>query len=174
MSGGISPKNPLSGSTIEILARAIHNDYVRRKREQGGTSADAELGSWEELPETLRHSNRAQAMDIERKLAAVGLELVTTADGDADSVQFTEPEVRYLARLEHERWCAERIRDGWRLGPSGDAKRKQSPYLVAWDSLPGDVRNLDRDAVRGIPGFVALAGLTMHRVKGRPTRYARP
>lgn len=171
MSGGIPPKNPLSGSTIEILARAIHDDYVCRKREQGASGPDARLGSWEQLPETLRHSNRAQAMDIEGKLVAVGMELAATAVGDGDSVQFTEPEVTYLARLEHERWCAERIQDGWRLGPSGDAKRKQSPYLVAWDSLPEDVRNLDRDAVRGIPRLVALAGLTIHRVKGSPARY---
>lgn len=155
----------LARSTLETLARAIHIGHVRRQLEQGATSDDTALASWDELPETLRDSNRDQARDIGRKLAAVGYELVPRTDDDSPLFRFTNPEVEYLSRLEHERWCEERLRAGWRLGRIRDVKRKLSPYLVAWESLTEEVRNLDRDAVRHIPALLALAGFTVRRAQ---------
>jgi hypothetical protein len=160
-----SPKggSPDSGEVIDVLARAIHGDYVRRKREQGATGEDAAL-SWEALPETLRNSNRAQAIDIERKLTAIGCEVAPAAGGEAAMFEFTEPEVEILAKLEHQRWWKERLQEGWVRGPTRNVKRMVSPYLVDWDSLTEDVRNLDRDTVRALPRFLALAGFTIRRV----------
>jgi hypothetical protein len=153
-------------AALEILAQAIHADYVRRRREQGPASDDPALASWDALPETLRHSNRDQARDIGRKLAAVGCELVPSADRHPPpAVEFTKPEIEYLARLEHDRWRGERQGDGWRSGPARDAERKLSPYLVPWESLTEDVRDLDRDTVRGLPGLLAVAGFTVRRAE---------
>jgi hypothetical protein len=115
------------------------------------------------LPEELRNSNRAQAIDIERKLTAIGCELRRRASGDAEVFMLTDAEVELLAKLEHERWWEERLRAGWRLGPAKDVERKLSPYLVGWDSLTEEVRNLDRDTVRGLPGFLARASFAIRR-----------
>jgi hypothetical protein len=69
--------------------------------------------------------------------------------------------------MEHLRWVEDRLRQGWRLGPRRDVAGKRSPYLVPWDELSEEVRDLDRDSVRAIPRLVAELGLSIFR---RPSR----
>ena len=73
-----------------------------------------------------------------------------------------------MARLEHERWVAERTREGWRLGSDHDPVAKTTPYLVDWEDLAEAVRDLDRDAVRELPGQLARHGLAVVRLEVSP------
>ena len=147
----------------EILAQAIHANYVRHRREQGASHDDPALAEWETLPEALRASNRAQAADLGSKLRMVGCDLVPTTDWDPPPLPFTEAEVEHLAALEHQRWEAERRQDGWHSGPVRDLGRKLSPYLVPWEGLPEEIKDLDRDAIRALPTFLARAGFAIIR-----------
>jgi TrkA-N domain/RyR domain len=147
----------------ETLAQAIHADYARRRREQGASPDDPALAVWEVLPEALRASNRAQAADLGNKLRTVGCELVPATDWDPPPLPFTEAEVEHLADLEHQRWEAERRQDGWHLAPVRDPVRKLSPYLVPWEDLPEEIKDLDRDAIRALPTFLARAGFAIVR-----------
>jgi hypothetical protein len=64
----------LLDGTIELLAQAIHNHYLRAQ-EAGGRAlgASPSMQRWDDLPESTRDSNRAQAADVGgNKLAAVG------------------------------------------------------------------------------------------------------
>ncbi len=60
-----------------------------------------------------------------------------------------------MARMEHERWVAEKLLAGFRPGARDNAA-KTSPYLVPWDELDEKVREIDRQAVREIPDLLAL------------------
>ncbi len=146
----------------EVLARAIHDDYVRQQTAKGATvESNPSLVGWGDLPETLKDSNRGQAAAIGSKLAAVGCDLESWTDWDAPAVVFTDDEVELLAQQEHDRWWKEREGAGWVFGPVKDAARKTSPYLVPWESLPEEVRELDREPVRALPTFLAKAGFTV-------------
>jgi hypothetical protein len=147
----------------ELLAQAVHADYVRRRREQGAPPDDPALAGWEDLPESLRESNRAQAADLGEKLRSVDCELVPATDWDPPLHPFTGAEVERLAILEHERWVAHRRQDGWRQAPVRDPDRKLSPYLLPWDDLTEEVKDLDRDAIRALPTFLARAGFAIRR-----------
>ncbi|MBV8541845.1 MAG: NAD-binding protein [Pseudonocardiales bacterium] len=147
----------------ETLAQAIHADYARRRREQGANPDDPALAVWETLSEALRASNRAQAVDLANNLRTVGCDLVPTTEWDSPPSPFTEAEVEHLAALEHRRWEAERHQDGWRLGPTRDLDRKLSPYLVPWEDLAEEIKDLDRDAIRALPTFLARAGFAIVR-----------
>ncbi|MGH3831163.1 MAG: NAD-binding protein [Pseudonocardiaceae bacterium] len=153
----------------ETLAQAIHADYASRRREQGASPDDPALAVWEDLPETLRASNRAQAADLGNKLREIGCELVPTTDWDAPPVPFTEAEVEHLAELEHQRWEVERRQAGWRLGPERDPDRKLTPYLVPWENLAEEVKDNDRNAMRALPTFLARAGFAIIRRTPRAT-----
>ena len=154
----------LLGGTYEVLARAIHAEYLEAQRREGVTPAtNPSLVPWEELPSSLRESNRDQAAHIGVKLAAVGCVIVPLGDWDADLVAFTDAEVEPLAELEHQRWADQRLRDGWTLGPK-DIEGRRSPYLVPWDQLSDEIKELDRRAVRGVPAFLARAGYQVIRV----------
>jgi voltage-gated potassium channel Kch len=148
---------------LEDMARAGHRAYMAAAMARGETPAvNPSMVPWEELPEDLREANRAQAADVEEKLAAIGCTIGATADDFA----FTDAEVELLARREHDRWMAERRSRGWTFGPVRDDERKVHPKLVPWDELTTIDREKDRTAVRAIPGFFT-GGLGI--VRGRPT-----
>ncbi|HEX6403535.1 MAG TPA: NAD-binding protein [Pseudonocardiaceae bacterium] len=147
----------------ESLAQAIHADYVRRRIKDGANPNDPALAVWEALPESLRASNRAQAADLGEKLRVIGCELIPRIDWDAPPLPFTQSEVEYLAVLEHQRWQAERRQNGWHQAPFRDPFRKLSPYLVPWENLPEEIKDLDRDAIRVLPTFLARAGFAIAR-----------
>ncbi len=152
------------------IARAIHEDYVRRRHAEGRHSDDdPSLAPWADLPETLRESNRHQADDIDRKLIAVSCEVVRDENGTHPTIEFTDPEVEKLAKLEHERWVEERLASGWSVAPTKDVEAKQTPYLVPWEDLSEGVRDLDRDTVRQIPQFLATLGFAVVRRNSSPS-----
>jgi hypothetical protein len=155
----------MSSATLEAIARAIHEDYLRRESGNGAVGHGARsLLPWDSLPESLRRSNRNQALHIEQKLAAVGCEAIPSSVTTGPPMfRFSEQEIDVLARMEHERWVEERARDGWTLAPDRDAFHKRTPYLVAWDLLPEPARDLDRETVRGIPRFLAAVGFGVVR-----------
>ncbi|HUK68245.1 MAG TPA: RyR domain-containing protein [Streptosporangiaceae bacterium] len=143
----------------ESIARAVHQDYVRRRLAQGGMpGSDPALAAWEDLPEDLRESNRLQVADIRAKLGAIGYEFTPEADWDAAPFELSAEQVEQLAQAEHDRWQDERRQAGWRYGPVRDASARFSPHLVPWEELSEDVRDLDRDAVRLIPSVLSMAG----------------
>jgi hypothetical protein len=139
----------------ELLARAIHATYVRNRAADGETVAsNPSMAPWEALPEHLRESNRRQADHVAVKLEAVGCALAPRIDWVAPLVTFTPDEVERMARMEHERFVAERRAAGWQStdGPK-DVARKLAPYLVDWEALPDEIREYDREAVRVIPAL---------------------
>jgi hypothetical protein len=152
---------------LEIVARSIHEDYVERSRSEGKEpSSNPSLLPWDELPETLRNSNREQAEDIENKLAVISCEIASKDDDRPPVAEFSEAEVEMLAKLEHARWEAERRADGWTYGPIKDLNGKHSPYLVPWEDLTEEVRDLDRNTVRRIPRFLHNVDLVVIRTFG--------
>lgn len=155
----------------ELIARAIHADYLRRGKVDGSLPEDdPSLRAWEELDESLRASDRDQAGDIGRKLASIGCAAVPAEQARSEPVQFEPGEIEMLARLEHARWVEERLRQGWRPGPRRDVAERRSPYLVPWEELSEKVRDLDRDSVRAIPRLLAEVGLLIVRRPGSRER----
>lgn len=153
----------LLGGTYEILARAIHAEYVDEQRRQGATATtNPSVVPWDQLPDSLKESNRDQAAHIGVKLAVIGCGVAPLRDWDADRLTFTEAEIERLAELEHRRWVEQRLGDGWALGPK-DIDARLSPYLIPWGQLSDEVKEWDRRAIRGIPGFLARAGYQVVR-----------
>jgi voltage-gated potassium channel Kch len=152
----------------ELLARLRHEDYVRWERERGATpETNPSVVPWEELPESLRESNRAFAEGIGRKLAAAGCvvapaPLAKVAPGAGP---FSDEEIEAHARMEHERWMTDLLRQGWTY-TSGekDPVRKLHPKLVPWEELSEVDWERDRAAVRDLPQLLARAGLEFCRV----------
>ncbi|MGD2175296.1 MAG: NAD-binding protein, partial [Candidatus Brocadiaceae bacterium] len=104
-----TPEILLSG-THEVLARAVHEEYVRQQSEQGQTpQTNPRMVSWEKLPEWVKESNRRQADHIGAKLRRVGCDVRASTEWDPADFRFTEEEVEVLAEMEHERWMAERL-----------------------------------------------------------------
>jgi hypothetical protein len=123
------------------------------------------LKPWDALPEGLKESNYAAARDIPRKLRAIRCFAAPLDAGARDGcVQaLTEEEVETLARMEHDRWNAERLKARWRPG-ARDVARRTTPYLRPWEELGEADKDKDRDAVRTIPEVLRAAGLGIFRL----------
>ncbi len=79
-----------------------------------------------------------------------------------------------MAVLEHERWCEERRRQGWTYGQEKDIEKKASPYLVPWEKLSEEIKEYDRNVIRGMPAFLARAGFQIHRIGPAPIKAEAP
>jgi hypothetical protein len=154
----------LFGTTTEILARAIHEEYVRDQTRRGESPrTNPSMAPWEKLAEDLKESNRRQAEHIGSKLRQVGCFIAPRTDWDEPLLQFTPEEVETLARSEHQRFVDERASQGWKPGPVKDVERKLSPYLVPWEEMDEPTRELDRNAVRHLPVLLAKVGFKIQR-----------
>jgi hypothetical protein len=150
--------------TTELLAEALHRAYLEARggfADAGGAmpaEPDPALRPWLQLPDDLRESNRDQAAHVAVKLAAIGEVIGPLVDADVAGRQFTDEQVETMARLEHDRWWAERRAAGWRAGER-DPSRRLSPFLVPWEELSEDARERDRQFVRQVPRLLASVGL---------------
>jgi hypothetical protein len=151
------------GGTHELIARALHEEYLRgREAQEPSFAADPAAVSWDELTEESRESCRRQADHIGVKMRAVECGIAPLVDWDAKLFQFTKDEVELMSRMEHDRWMGERLRDGWTRGPRNPGA-KTNPNLVAWEELPSDVQEITRGMVRNLPAFLAGVDLQIHR-----------
>jgi hypothetical protein len=158
----------LGGATRnEIVARAIHEEYVRKQAKDGQTpETNPSMVEWEKLPENLRESNRRQADHIPIKLEAIDCAIAPLSGWRLSPLELTADEVERLARVEHDRWRAERMLDGWKYAPGPkDLARKTTPWLVPWEAMPDEQRDYDRNTVRNLPRFLAQAGLQVIRLR---------
>jgi hypothetical protein len=149
---------------LDILAKAIHEDYVRRRKLDDESTEDPSTVPWEHLDVSLKESNRQQADHLRVKLRAIGC---YGRRGDHAGVavdSLSDEEVELLAQMEHARWNAERFLGGWRLGEK-DNRARTSPYLVDWEELSEPIKEYDRQAVRQIPRLLELIGEKLYRHK---------
>jgi hypothetical protein len=148
-------------SGIETMARARHEDYVAQARARGETvESNRSLAGWDELPESLKESNRRFVESIAHLVDELGgsvqpLRDLTPAQDfppDTDSLEL-------LARQEHERWSSALLADGWTPTTGAkDPEAKKHPLLVAWDELDEAEREKDRDAIRAVPMIFSRIG----------------
>jgi len=151
----------LRESGVEILARAKHEDYVARELTRGGSAGEnPSLVAWQDLPESLRASNRRFAESVAVKLAAVGATLIPlTPSRVQGDLELNPAQLEELAQDEHERWMKDLIADGWtHTGGPKDPERKRHPLLVPWEQLDEPEREKDRDGFRALPALLARVG----------------
>lgn len=149
-------------SDLEQLARAIHECYNQKQLERY-PDRPLEYPDFDALPDSLKYSNLRQAMDIPEKLRRMGL-VMGPADPLRERVTEIPAEfVEVLAEQEHEAWIAERLSGGWTAGPTADAEKKQSLYLVPYRKLPEEIKQRDRDPVQSIPAMLSRIGMAIYR-----------
>lgn len=145
------------------LARRLHAAYCAKDdtaRQSDPLRPRARFNKpWEELPETGREANRRVIDHLDVKLRAVGRRLLP--QGTAMPQPLTAEEIELLARMEHNRWWADRALDGWTYGPVRDDARKRHPQMVRYEELDESARQLDRDSVRETISALEDRGMTV-------------
>jgi voltage-gated potassium channel Kch len=136
-------------SRVVELSHAFHAAYA------GAPRVAEEARPAAALAPSFIASNREAAQHVDIKLAAVARHRASGGDhGGLDAgVVFTAAEREMLARMEHNRYVAERLLDGWRYGPRDDV-RKRRESLTAWEHLPAGERVKDFEQVDALAGWM--------------------
>jgi hypothetical protein len=154
-----------SAGTHELVARAIHEEYIEQQKKAGATpESNSSLRPWDELPRRLKESNLRQAEDIWKTLYTIQCSIGFYASGREPLFEFTGEEIEYLAEREHELWVDERVRKGWKFGKSRDDGQKIHDCIVPWTDLSEEQRHKDRSAVRALPAILAKVYLKIVRM----------
>jgi class 3 adenylate cyclase len=152
---------------MEELAMAAHALYCREQEKITDPKDKADPASllpWERLAEDLRDANRAQVADLPNKLYLLGYELAPSHGLSPLEIRPSAEQVKELAIREHDRWMAERMRQGWVYGTPRDNVRKHHPLLVPWEKLPDNQKNKDRDTITNLPALIEKAGFRVRKI----------
>ena len=147
---------------LEKLARAIHEMYNEKQLERY-PDRPLKYPDFDKLTDSLKYSNLRQAMGIPEKLRQMGFVMRPLGSSGGLIEYIPDEYIEYLAEQEHEAWVSERIAAGWVAGNHVDAEKKITPYLMPFDKLPEDIKQLDRDPVQNIPILLERIGMAVYK-----------
>ncbi|MBN1637638.1 MAG: NAD-binding protein [Ignavibacteriales bacterium] len=140
--------------TTDELARIIHNDYMEKLGDKLDHKRDSHQ-IWDLLSDEMKNQNRNQAEHIFIKLRAINC--VAKTVGNSECIYEIEKDseaIERLSKMEHNRWCAEMISNGWVYGPVRDVQKKNNPDLIPYEELNEEIKQLDRNVVLNIPNLL--------------------
>jgi hypothetical protein len=142
----------------EDMAKLVQRRFAEFAKAQGRKpSTDKAVAAFPELElEDFKESNRQQVDHLWVKLRAVGCEVAEASDTRPAAV-WLHDEIEVMSEMEHNRWAAERLLNGWRLGDRNEQERT-SPHLIPWDKLDEKIKDYDRQAVTNIPELLRASG----------------
>ncbi|MFA7173696.1 MAG: RyR domain-containing protein [Kiritimatiellia bacterium] len=154
---------PFPDKTLQAMAQAFHANYVAGSQ----SKLPPTMRPWPKLAETFKTANLEQARYSVKILEACGFEVRAAADPANPIIfnGFTAEELERMSEMEHGRWNAERLQNGWRRGERDDAKKLHN-CLVPWTddkTLTPEIKGYDRQSVEKFPEILAKAGLEVIR-----------
>ncbi len=162
----------LEGDLLETLAEAAHDIYCEDKLCDGLKKGPQEeikkvhplLKPYADLEETDKEANRIIVRNIPTKLAVAGY-IMVPARSEQVSFDFPGDDLEKLAKLEHDLWVKARLEQGFTLGEPTEDNPRRNPHLVEWDQLPENIKEIDRNLIRGIQKILARAGYAVVKLK---------
>jgi hypothetical protein len=162
---GVYPR-PLM-ENMEKLAIEIHKLYNQKELERD-PEKPLEYPNFSDLPDSLKYSNLRQARGLAEKLDQIGYEILPASAEGEKLHQIPDECVDKLAFLEHDRWMEERRARGWSYGKVKNIEQKVSPYLIPYDQLSEEIKEKDRDFIRGMPALLSRIGMAAFQKSSIP------
>jgi ppGpp synthetase/RelA/SpoT-type nucleotidyltranferase len=176
----IERKVALTSEQLDSTAKSIHEKYaiemhekhavgmIEDMRKSGKTPADLgeRTANWDSLDNKYKTANIDQAEYAPILFEQAGFVFNNDSAGAIGWSDISDEKKLELAKLEHGRWNVERVTAGWSYYPVRDNEKLFQPNIVAWNQLDVCIQKYDFDAVEGLIGFYADAGLYLHEEKG--------
>lgn len=130
-------QRPLAAAMAELHDEREHQRKLAALKPDEPTPVRQTM-TFAQRPAWARHSSLSAAAHVNVKLAVLGLRVMLREDAKGrqpvDPTCITPEQRELLARMEHNRWLAERLINGWVYGPN-DPRIKQRIAMVDWDRL---------------------------------------
>jgi ppGpp synthetase/RelA/SpoT-type nucleotidyltranferase len=159
----------LSKEEIKILAPLVHDFYREKRREELNPEKETDINNfrvimkWDKLAPSLQNSNFKQVAFMEHIFLRGGLKFFKCEHPERLIIRNDYKTLRLMARLEHARWNAESLLNGWKFGPK-DVLKKTTPSLVPWDELDDDLKLYTYNPIRNFPELLLKIGYEVREV----------
>ena len=90
---------------------------------------------------------------------------IVSKEANVEPVVLQPYQLELLARMEHDRWWADRVLDGWALNSVRNNPLKYHPDLVPYEELTEPKKQLDRDSVMQMIEILDREGYVIARSK---------
>jgi len=168
---------------IVEIAMAINDGFSDEAKTKGWDTA---IGKWDSKKMTLEYkmSNILQAKSYAEKLTEINCFYDDRKLNYEVVTNFTEQEVETLARLEHIRWCNEKISMGWKHGTNcatiddeinyknKDEREEKRVHkdLIPFDELDANEKNKDKMIKKMVDFLRDMCGINIYRVNSSPKK----
>lgn len=162
----------------DFIAKHIHYEWVKNQSARLQTPPGTMQAEWDRLKDFQKDSNRLPARHLYYKLRFVGAELTDQDSGENLDFNSLEEHIwDTIARMEHNRWMAEKYIGGFVLIETPTHKSleiflkdnlKCHWDLVPFDQLSPEVREYDTFTFRMAPDIAHLNKKRIRRI-GTPT-----
>ena len=145
---------------LDQLAVAIHECYLQSQQQAGKSAEDnPSVVGWRYLPLYKKVANQRAAAHLDVKLRIAGCRRAASL-GSLPSAEFpADPDsLEMLAKVEHQRWCADKRLAGYSYGDTRDDRRFLHPDLKPWSALAEADKEKDRAIIRQVPLLLELTG----------------
>jgi hypothetical protein len=143
-------KESLISEKLDDLAKIIHADYLS-KIEKLNPKKDSHQ-PWNLLPLDFKNQNREQADHIFVKLR------ILACQNNAEEIfkNSTPEQIELLAEIEHNRWWANMVLNGWTYNKTRNDLKKQHTDLIPYAELSEETKEYDRNTIKNIPKLLGL------------------
>lgn len=142
---------------LEILAREIHNDYIKEQKLSGAPIHVTE--DYYELEASSRYSNLRQAMNIDKKLRGLGYAMVSLEFEGITVDTLPKDVIEQYAIKEHDDWVSGKLQYGWKYNKVRNNDELLHDCLLPWGKLPEAEKKKDRNAARNVIKLAKLANM---------------
>ncbi|MGE0596814.1 MAG: NAD-binding protein [Hyphomonadaceae bacterium] len=141
------------------IAHEHYNRGLAAKEPMSMKELQAAMRDWSDVLETYRAANRAVSDAASVKIWDAGW--VPVEKGQKGETAPTIPDhlIEPMAKVEHDRWMAERLMSGWRPTVTGEARNNElmaHDKLVGWDALTEQDRGNDVTQVKAAVDIARL------------------
>lgn len=143
-------KESLISEKLDQLAKIIHADYLSKVEKLNPEKVSHQ--PWDLLPLDFKNQNREQGDHI-----FVKLRILENGNNLEEAFNNIKPEqIELLSELEHNRWWAHMVLNGWTYDKVRDDEKKKHTDLLPYIELPEETKEYDRNTVKNIPKLIAL------------------
>ena len=151
----------VTNSSLDAIAQQMHENYFQEMTKTHGLEPGSRpaLHPWSTLKYTYKVANYAQADHLSVKLRFLNPQL-KPGDQVAKEAQFQEEIddqiLEQLAEMEHRRWMADRLLNGWTYADKRNDELKLHNLIIPYDVLSEAEKQKDRDTILQLRQYLGI------------------
>ena len=149
--------------SLDAIAKQMHENYFHEMTETHGMQLGSRpaLYPWHQLKFTFKVANYAQADHLPVKLRLLNPQLKAGDLLKKEALFEEKPNAEILeklAEMEHRRWMADRLLNGWSLATDRNDDLKLHNLLIPYEELSEAEKQKDRDTILQLRQYLEIFG----------------